>query len=309
MSIVQLSYKQVIAKGESDLSLIGKNITSIDARMAVISAELATLQAREQTRATNLVALWQTANLHLVEHEKLTVASELQAGTLAQGTATKPAQEAQKQAEKSSRALAEAERKATGDREKDAHRLEELSAERQKLESDLAGLRTREQAVNAVIAEAQASIGADTYSHIAAKFDELEQEVKRTGHAAQFATFQLVGYGTEALAQLEQWPELQARIRPRLAVRDSTSTIIENALSLLDAVITSGKQAQVSTDVCRQALPWSSSLAEFLLIDQESLWPALSTSANDSPAALQERRGNLAKLLAVYRDVKRGIPT
>lgn len=299
----RMGHEQKIEKADLALATIAKELEQVQAKLAALVSEEETIQARAGQRAADLQIRRTTiASLHS-QHELTSSEASIAAGTVASPPAVNPDSLA-KRLRKEEKALNDAEVRDASEAGKERVRLASIESERQHWQERAAELAHQREITEEVKARTIRALGEDLAQTVIAQVGTLQKQIEARRRVLDAARLEMDAFAEQALQELADWPDLQeqARILFRPYYHDRSTTIMEAAIRLLEALVEQGNGADLDGDLVRRVMPANSSLSEVLPISDYQLWPAFN---GGNPDLLREKKAKLEQLLAEYRLAKR----
>jgi hypothetical protein len=301
----QLSYRQVIVKSEAELTAIDKALAEQESRVKALDAEAASINARWQSRTTELTTALETAATRSEQYEKLRAQDDLSAGTLDAGVPAEQLRICERELRKAQKVLADIEARARTEDAHDQAKLQELSTKREQSEAEIDGLQKRKLAVQSVIETKQREMGLEEQRDVLSQLALLTSQFEAKRVAFEQAAEELRQFADGCPDRLAQWPDLQDEAKRQLPpYNDAATQLIEGAIALLDNIISDGAEASKEIDVeaVRNVTPlYGHGLPRLLDLAEHELVRAFAGNTN----RLQERRDMLIQVLETYRQYKR----
>lgn len=293
--------RHVLNNAVAELGLLDRKHQELHTRLQAIQAEQNTIAERQRVRADQLSALQATARELGQQYDAIATEARLLESTIEYGSKAGDLKAAEKERDKATRALTNFEAKAKTEEDKDQARASTLAQEYDACMQQLASAQAQREAVLKVQARAHETIGQEEYARIAEQFQALQGQLASREHAVQDTQAELERYLHSASMKLQEWPDLQAQIKHLVLYRDSTTSILEAALHLIDTLIKQAPGALIDdAHVMHLAqIAWLS-VPELLSFDPAQLYPAF----RGEPVRLIERREMIERLLVTYREMK-----
>lgn len=298
-----LNFTQRLARADSEIARLVAQEKQVVLNLQTDQAELTALNAQAETHDLSKRTIQDTINARRSVLKEAEAQATISEGTLSEKPDLKKLEKLLKQAQAEQLVILD---RIGKEEQAEERRHFALTEAINRHHQTLAHLSENRKAMEAAKARVWAEYGQAEYEACLQELNALQADLEARKQASLRSREAIDDLTRKAQERLQKWPDLAAQYLTRAPFHNTTTEVLEAALSLIDLLLERGREVEaLDTSLLREAgIPYGT-VDNLLSWDTSACYPVLHHTGQP-PVVLHQRQKDLSQLLSVYIAAKQG---